>query len=260
MTATTAAPRRELVLAAAVALTLALPARSAAVSITLTPPGSTFRGVFGPPGSSAIPTSGLFGLVDAAASYWEDIILDDASFVVELGFDSMPLNVFAATVPFGNGGGVMAFNASAALWFVDSTPFDHSEYTELATFTDDLGFGTVNSGIVYSGALGSAAGRFDMLSVALHELGHVLGFFDHLDSQTAVLGPGAVAGQRKLISDTDILAVAAAGGYSNFRLNDSATPVPEPPTALLVLSGLAAAPIARRSHGRRAPQRPSGVR
>ena len=136
---------------------------------------------------------------------------------------------------------------------------------------DDLGGGLLNTAIAYGGGPGSVEGGFDAFSVALHEIGHALGLGSlfqaehgdnpitiedplpfagsvlpyirgHLaggpdDLPLSLMQPFGTDGQRLLPSDADILAVAQAGGFANVRLN-GLTPVPEPSTDFLMLSGI----------------------
>jgi Matrixin len=83
-------------------------------------------------------------------------------------------------------------NAAGHGWFVDTTPDNNDEF--LATSNPN----------VWIARAGSAAdGKMDMLSVLLHEYGHVLGL-DHSgdtdDAMAVVLQPGV----RKLWSETDL--------------------------------------------------------
>ena len=72
-------------------------------------------------------------------------------------------------------------------WFVDSTPSENGEFLS----TDDL---------ISNAASGSAAeGRVDLLTVLVHEIGHVLGQ-DH-DSGLAVIAKTLGSGERVLLAD-----------------------------------------------------------
>ena len=223
-----------------IALTL-VPARSEAVSITLTSPGFAWRATFGLPVASATPTSELFRIVDAAADYWSARLLDDRAITIQLGFGgSFSSSVLAATGIGTSPLAVVPMAFRAGPWFVDPAPDDHSEFDGAAIGFTDLGAGLVNTSVVHSGGTGDAAG-IDLYTVALHEVGHALGFFDHLSFPAALMDCCYTSGTRTLPSDADILAVAAAGGYTNFVLNDfSSTAVPEPATLALVAGGLTA--------------------
>jgi hypothetical protein len=75
-------------------------------------------------------------------------------------------------------------------WFVDETPFDNTE------FGDDLGNGELAA---LSGA--DAEGRMDLLTVVMHELGHVLGFDDVDEGAADLMSETLDAGTRQLVDD-----------------------------------------------------------
>ena len=76
--------------------------------------------------------------------------------------------------------------AAGRSWFVDPTPGDHAEFSSTLSGT---GFAAL--------AGGPASGRVDLLTVMLHEVGHVLGL-DH-DSDVAVMAETVAPGQRVLL-------------------------------------------------------------
>ncbi|MCK9365205.1 MAG: LEPR-XLL domain-containing protein, partial [Syntrophales bacterium] len=77
-------------------------------------------------------------------------------------------------------------NAAGYGWFVDGTPTDNNEFER--TDANHL-----------TAAVGSAAAdRIDLLTVLLHEIGHVIGF-DH-DAQLAVMDEALFASQRVLLT------------------------------------------------------------
>jgi Ca2+-binding RTX toxin-like protein len=105
-------------------------------------------------------------LVAAAIARWEATgltaeqveILHNVTFTVE----DLPGWLLGQATP-----GVIVIDANAAgnQWFIDSTPYDDSEYA---------GTGTV----LYATPNGGAAGRVDALTTIMHELGHQLGLDD----------------------------------------------------------------------------------
>ncbi len=75
-------------------------------------------------------------------------------------------------------------NANGTGWFVDPTPLEHSE------FAVELG---VTSRLATAGS--AATGRYDLLSVVAHELGHLLGFH-HIE--IGLMAPVLLPGVRNL--------------------------------------------------------------
>jgi hypothetical protein len=62
-------------------------------------------------------------------------------------------------------------------FFADPTPRDSTEYKQYSSYL--LADVLLNQGRVFSQATGDAAGRIDLLTIALHEIGHLLGFDSH---------------------------------------------------------------------------------
>ncbi|MDD5472109.1 MAG: cadherin-like domain-containing protein, partial [Sideroxydans sp.] len=86
---------------------------------------------------------------------------------------------------------VIDFNGDGQGWFVDSTPFDASEFAQ---------------------ADSAAQGRYDLLSVLLHETAHILGFtvgYDGYDQRLAVQADGSLL----FVGDTFSAAIAADGSH-----------------------------------------------
>jgi hypothetical protein len=153
----------------------------------------------------------------------------------------------------------IVFNAAAS-WYFDPTPHDDSEfdfssemYAQLSQERQHLGFiGDVPPRLEtsYEGvAIGGAAG-IDALSVALHEMGHVLGVVatfseaadgdydlnplflggaevavltlagdpNHLQVRGSLMDPSIAARTRTLPSATDVFAMAAASGWQQIDL------------------------------------------
>jgi hypothetical protein len=75
-------------------------------------------------------------------------------------------------------------------WFIDPTPLDNRE------FTIDLG-----NGVFVTSAASAAAGRMDLLSTVLHELGNAMGFAE--DTGQDVTGMTLQPGERRVPISTD---------------------------------------------------------
>jgi Matrixin len=132
-------------------------------------------------------------------------------------------------------------NAAGHGWFVDTTPDDNSEF--LATSNPN----------VWIARSGSAAdGKMDMLSVLLHEYGHVLGL-DHSADNGDAMSPVLQPGVRKLWSETDLakLNEIIALQSTPFGQLPADYPVDYPSNGLPPGQTRASTPVARRP--RRSP-------
>ena len=160
------------------------------------------------------------------------------------------------SAPFRNTEGFIRFDNDASYdWFVDPTPRDASEYLDFSTATRDLGNGDMNVERRWLSPSGDAVGRFDLFNIALHEIGHGLNLlssnrnfgretaFDndidltgslpfagsqipttprgggHIDLPETSLSPFISRGQRKMLTEADILATAQVSGFTQVNLN-----------------------------------------
>jgi len=80
-----------------------------------------------------------------------------------------------AQLGWAEGLGITLDHTAAGLgWFVDPTPGEHSEFTQ-----------TLSDFRIAADADSTDSGRIDLLTVVLHEIGHVLGF-DHLEADESL--------------------------------------------------------------------------
>jgi hypothetical protein len=136
----------------------------------------------GDPGTNHTGGGNLVEIFNVAADIWEQAILDD--YILTLHFGWAPtgggtheLNAQGGT-PNRETEGTILFNNDNVVghhhYFLDPTPRINEEYLNYAEAAENLGGGTLNVTRLFSGGTGDA-GAEDLLTTALHEIGHALG-------------------------------------------------------------------------------------
>lgn len=210
-------------------------------------------------------------LITAAANMWEDWIEDTHTLTLTIDWSPIGGSTLAQHGLTGQGGsphretsGNIQFD-SGRNWFIDSTPLDNSEFNMQETIWRDVSAANRTAWfngtaldvfeVGYQGG-GGPAGTFDLLSVALHEMGHALGMsaantatqsqtsdgdYDfsttltrggalaariapgnniaHLACNLCLMFPSTGTATRTLPTPTDIFSMASASQWTNIDLD-----------------------------------------
>ena len=228
---------------------------------TLVDDGENFSPQFGffspagPPASNVAGGGSLTEIFDTAAEYWEIAISDSFTVNVEYGWSSGVIgssaaeSAFPATAQPTIGAIALDNNGPISNFFLDPTPRKNEEWTTFNSLASDFGGGVVNTGRVYTSPVGgtAASGRNDVLTIFIHELGHILGVnpfgpgsfspiqaplpfagtiipnngvhFTGSSTGNSVMYAPIPAGTRRIPSAIDILAVAQHAGYTDVDLD-----------------------------------------
>jgi Matrixin len=142
---------------------------------------------------SAAPETGPLTLEELTQSWSSDY---SGIPIVDVNIADLPSTSVGQTIANTPSTGLRAsitldLDAAGHGWFIDATPFDNSEFLP-----------TSNPGEWIAKPGSAAEGKMDMLSVLLHEYGHVLGL-DHSADAHALMGEALKPGVRHLPSASD---------------------------------------------------------
>lgn len=131
--------------------------------------------------SNAAGGGNLVDVFEAAARRWESAYGDSFTVTLYYGWAAAGDSGTHTLVEQGGGynrevvGTILFDNSGSVPFFLDPTPDADEEYRRRTEEYQDLGNGLINVARLFSLPAGEAAGHVDLLSVALHEIGHSLG-------------------------------------------------------------------------------------
>jgi hypothetical protein len=157
----------------------------------------------------------LAQIVDAAIERWSDSLILDDSVLALLNEVSFEIVDFAdLTLGHTTGTTVLIDDDAAGYgWFIDTTPYDDAEFKRQN-----------KDGELLATASSSAYGDMDLLTVVMHEIGHVLGFedLDPEDHPHDLMSSTLTTGVRRVYAEGAITSLPLKGSilrhYSFFNL------------------------------------------
>jgi hypothetical protein len=140
---------------------------------------ATCRG--GTPPANSTGAGNLADIFNSAARIWETAYQDQ--FTLRLYYGWASLDSAGNHTLIEQGGtpnretvGIILFdNSGRTSFYLDPTPLQNEEYQRATEESEDLGGGRINVARLFRNPVGDAQGHVDLLSVALHEIGHALG-------------------------------------------------------------------------------------
>jgi len=238
----------------------------------------------GNPQATAIGGGNLMDIFNVAADMWEQAVLDSHTLTLHYGWSPSGTThtmVQQAGAPNRETEGVILFSnktdSGTFQYYLDPTPHLNEEYLTFSETFQDLGGGLINTGRVFSNAVGDAAvpGYTDLLTTVLHEIGHSLGISnahtsflaEQVDGDIDIHAPRPFAGTtiplasnysgitshvdlgfgpvmasgshntRQLLSELDVVLNAELSEFRHLNLNPTQT-MPEPSALILFGTGL----------------------
>ncbi|MBK8907549.1 MAG: hypothetical protein IPM60_06515 [Rhodospirillales bacterium] len=222
-------------LTAGALMLMTTPAFSLSIELNQVKYGQTFPLAGGKAGGVPKGYSGggsLGGVMKNAEQVWETAITDKDRVLLNFGWGTLEYKVLGQTTVSGKKA-TLVFNNKRRDWFIDKTPFKNQEFGPLRTKRATIDGKTMNSAR-YNKALsgGPADDRFDLVTVARHEVGHGVGASFHLKAEIknldqALLVPSLPPGMRRDITTVDAWATADQAGHDSYhQYRVYATPLP----------------------------------
>jgi len=159
---------------------------------------------------ATVTTSDLDPIITAAIMQWAETLGNGDPRLALLGDVHVSVSDLArGELGYAEGNRILIdTDAAGHGWFIDSTPYDNSEFSPQGKDGELVAMGS-----------SPAIGDMDLLTVVMHELGHVMGFED-LNPETNLLMSGTLdTGERHLVGETNSQDQA---GTSKLVMMDSA--------------------------------------
>ncbi len=170
----------------------------------------------------------LHDIVRAAARMWESVYSEPMTLTLYYGWADIgnagthALSTQGGTPNREISGTILFDNTGAASFYLDPSPYLNEEYPKLTEESQDFGGGYINVARVFSNPIGEAAGRLDLLSVVLHEMGHALGLSAANISFLEQSGAGVLAIADELPFEGSLIPLAynTAGIVAHFSVDE----------------------------------------